>query len=265
MKLYDKVNKRLVMFEKSASRQFWDEHWQSDNLSEAIKSGENNRFVKKFTTKFLNPSSKVLEGGCGIGQNVYGLQKWGYDAFGVDFAEQTINKTKQCFPDMKISVQDVKRLNFPDSFFDGCWSLGVIEHFFDGYDEILKEAYRVIKPGGYLFLTFPYMSPLRKFKAKLGMYGNLKPETRKDNFYQFIFDVKQIKESARTHGFQFVLQQPFDAVKGLKDEISLLRPVLHKLYNSKNIVAKGVRRSISILFSWLFGHVILLILQKNEN
>ena len=44
-----------------------------------------------------------------------------------------------------------------------------IEHFIDGYDAILSEMYRVIKEGGYLFLTVPSMSIIRKVKAALGM------------------------------------------------------------------------------------------------
>ena len=32
-----------------------------------------------------------------------------------------------------------KKLNFEDSYFDGYWSLGVIEHFIKGYDDIIEE------------------------------------------------------------------------------------------------------------------------------
>ena len=170
MKFYDDVNKRLVIFEKKANSEYWDEHWKNENLREKIKLGANNSFIKKFTTRFLKLGSKILEGGCGIGQNVYGLKSWGYDAYGVDFAKDTIERTKEEFSDLKVSVQDVRKLNFPNNFFDGYWSLGVIEHFWEGYDEILKEAKRVIKPGGYFFLTFSYLSSLRKLKARLRFY-----------------------------------------------------------------------------------------------
>jgi len=53
---------------------------------------------------------------------------------------------------------DVRKLNFPDHYFDGYWSLGVIEHFYKGYDEIIHKIYRVLHPGGFLFLTVPEMS-----------------------------------------------------------------------------------------------------------
>lgn len=90
MRLYDEKNKRLIVLGKNATSEFWDAHWQKDDFVEKIKQGRNNRLVKKFTNKYLKPGLKILEGGCDIGQNVYGLEKWGYDAYGVDFAEKTI-------------------------------------------------------------------------------------------------------------------------------------------------------------------------------
>ena len=152
LKLYDRENKRLIVLWQKATPEYWDRHWQTKNLVEKITEGRNNWFVRKFTSKFLKKGSRVLEGGCGIGQNVYGLKCWGYEAYGVDFAKETIENVKKEFPDLNISVQDVRKLNFPSNFFDGYWSLGVIEHFWNGYEEILREAGRVIKPGGYYFL-----------------------------------------------------------------------------------------------------------------
>jgi len=262
MKLYDKKHKRLVMFKEKATSKYWDKHWRVDNLIEKVKAGRNNKFIKKFTTKFLKPGTKILEGGCGMGQNVYALNKWGYDARGVDFAKETVKKVKVIFPELNLFVQDVKNLDFPNRFFDGYWSLGVIEHFWEGYDEILKEAKRVIRPNGYLFLTFPWMSPLRKLKAKLGLYKTFRGSLQNDNFYQFILDSNQVRKDVEKYGFKLRLKCPFDATKGIKDEIPPLSPILKRVYNSQNIFAKGIRFLNSVLFSKIAGHMILLIFQK---
>ena len=64
----------------------------------------------------MKPRAKILEGGCEIGQNVYGLKSWGYEAYGVDFARETVERTKKEFPELKIFVQDVRKLDFPDNF-----------------------------------------------------------------------------------------------------------------------------------------------------
>ena len=164
-----------------------------------------------------------------------------------------------------MSIQDVRKLNFPNNFFDGYWSLGVIEHFWEGYHEIIKEAGRVIRPGGYLFLTLPYMSLLRKLKAKIGLYKKFQREkTNADQFYQFILDKNKTIKDVEQHKFRFILKYPYAATKGIKDEISLLRPLLQKIYDSRNIIAKGIKFLNSILFSKIARYSILLIFQKNE-
>jgi len=262
MKLYDKKNKRILMFEKEATPGFWDECWDVDNFVEKVK-GAKNRFIKRYTRKFLKPGARILEGGCGIGQIVYGLKSWGYDSYGVDFAEKTVKRIKKDFPELKVSIQDVRKLDFPDNFFDGYWSLGVIEHFWEGYNEILSEAKRVIKSGGYLFLTFPYMSPLRKLKAKLGFYKIWRTNLmKKDDFYQFVLDIKNVKVDVEKYKFKLVCKHSLDGIKGLKDEVFWLKPILQKIYDSQTIIAKGIKSMSSILFSKATGHIVLLVFKK---
>lgn len=138
----------------------------------------------------------------------------------------------------------------------------MIEHFWEGYDEILKEIKRVLKPNGYLFLSFPYISPLRKFKANLGFYKIFNNRLKNDNFYQFILDEKRVKDNIKKYEFIFVSRYPFDATKGLKDELFLLKPILQKIYDDKSIVSKGIRVLNSILFSKFACHSILLVFKK---
>ncbi|MFX0137361.1 MAG: class I SAM-dependent methyltransferase [Candidatus Hodarchaeota archaeon] len=250
------------MLEQKADQNFWEKHWEMNNLIEKVKEGKENRLLKKFTCKFLKPKTNIIDGGCGIGQNVYGLRSWGYEAYGVDFTEKTVKKVKNEFPKLNISIQDVRELNFADNFFDGYWSVGVIEHFKRGYNEVLKEAKRVIKPGGYLFLSFPYFSPLRKLKAKLGNYKTCENKINEDNFYQFILNKEDVKLNAEMHGFKLIQQHPYNATKGIKDELPLLKSVLQKIYDSQNILMKSIRFLISMLFSIIAGHSILLIFRK---
>lgn len=112
MKYYDKKNERLIMYKQKADSEYWDSHWELDNFKERVKAGKNNRLVIKITKKYLPPSAKILEGGCGIGQNVYGLNCCGYDTYGVDFAKNTINIIKKEFPNLKVFNQDVKKTRF---------------------------------------------------------------------------------------------------------------------------------------------------------
>jgi len=260
-KFYDKNNKRLVLFLEKATPLFWDKHWAGNDLASRVRKGD--RLVSRFTAKFLKPGDRILEGGCGIGQNVFKLQQMGYDVYGVDFAEETVKKTKELFPELKIEVQDVRHLSFEANFFDGYWSLGVIEHFQDGYEEIIKEAQRVIKKGGYFFLTFPQMSFLRKRKAEKGDYQLFDSRNMNmANFYEFILDPNRLIADCRKHGFELKLRSPFDALKGIKDEVNGLK-FLGNIYRSKTITARGIKFLLSFFFSRLVGHAILLVFRKS--
>lgn len=262
MIVYDAKNQRLAIFQKKATPDFWDEHWQQDDLKKAVSSKQIYHFLKSVTAKYLKPGTKILEGGCGIGQVVFNLQSWGYKAYGVDFAEQTIQTVKNLVPNLKLTVQDVRKLDFPDHFFDGYWSLGVIEHFYEGYDEITNEMARVLKPGGYLFLTFPVMSPLRKLKARLHLYPKLDVTMNTQHFYEFMLNPDSVKKNLKRLGFTLMKSHPYDALKGLKDEVTFLQPVLQRIYNGKGIFTRGTRFLFTVIFARITGHMMLFVLKK---
>jgi len=267
MKYFDREKNRLVFFNEKATAQYWDRHWESDDFENIVKSGKRNREVLAVTKKFLDPPAgqKILEGGCGRGQIVYALRELGYDAYGVDYAADTVGKTNEKFPELKISLGDVTKLDFSDGFFDAYWSLGVIEHFWDGYGEIASEMARVLKKDGFLFLTFPQLSPLRKLKAKLGAYPNMADcKMRPEDFYQFGLDWKSVENNFRKHGFRLIGKKSRDGIKGLKGEVKILGSALQKIYNGKSLPAKAAKLAISKAFAPLAGHSKLLIFQKTK-
>jgi len=51
---------------------------------------------------------------------------------------------------------DGKTLPFPDNHFDGVFSSEVFEHVFN-LEEIIKEVHRVLKPGGKMLFTCPFV------------------------------------------------------------------------------------------------------------
>jgi len=263
---YDKVKNRLVYIGKKASSSFWDDHWNIDNLKKAVEANKNNRFILNSTKMFLQ-KGKILEAGCGIGDNVYCLHHNGYSAFGVDFAENTVKKTNSLFPELNITKGDVRNLKFEDAFFDGYWSLGVIEHFYEGYKDILNEIQRVTKKGGYVFLTFPYLSPLRRLKVRFGIYNKfIEDNCDLKNFYQFIFDDKMVKHDFEKKGFILRYMKPKGGLKGLKDEVLVLKPILQRLYdyNGQNRFIKYFRFLINKHLAFFTGHTILMILEKTR-
>jgi len=263
---YDKLNKRLVYIGDASNSDFWDKHWTKNTIKKMYsKKVSSFDYVINSTKKQLSKNSLILEGGCGTGQQVFKLQKSGYKVIGVDYAEKTIKTVKQENPELDIRLGDVRKLDFSNNYFDGYWSFGVIEHFYNGYDEILKEMQRVIKPERYLFITFPHMSKLRKFKARKNKYPIWENnENEITNFYQFALNEKTVIQDLKKLNFKLVQTHHLAGIKGLKDEINVLKKPLQRIYNSKRITGKILSGIISLIFNQFTSHSILLILQKEK-
>ncbi len=166
---------------------------------------------------------------------------------------------------MKIKAGDIRDLPFPDNFFDGYWSLGVIEHFYNGYERIVSEMFRVLKPEGYLFLTAPVMSPLRKTKVRLKKYPEYKESKEmRENFYQFAFDPKDVINNLKNKGFKLIDVKPCDGVKGLKDEILMLKPLLQPLYDAGSFPVIALKKMLDFVLRSFANHMNLFIMCKVE-
>lgn len=261
---YDKESRRLIYFEESATPDFWDSHWDIGNFREHIERGKDNKFILKTLRKYIpDKKGRILEGGCGRGQVVYCMHVHGYESVGIDFAKKTVAKTKEVFPELDVRVGDVRDLQFPDDYFVGYWSLGVIEHFREGYYDILREMRRVLISGGYVFLTFPYMSSLRRLKAKLGLYNEFS-EGEKDSLYQFAFDPDAVIRDFEASGFKLIGEKPHSGIKGFKDEVGIFKPLLQKLYDyqGKALWVRGFRFVLDKLLAIFSGHMTLLVLKN---
>lgn len=129
--LYDDLNR----FETS--------HWWHISKRKTVRL-----LINKFLT-LKNP--RILDIGCGTGQNLYELKKLG-DAWGVDKSSKAVIFCKKRGI-KKVKVGTCYNTSFKDSFFDVITLLDVLEHTND--QKTLKEISRVLKPGGLLVITVP--------------------------------------------------------------------------------------------------------------
>ncbi len=265
MKYFDGKNNRLVYVSREATAEFWDECWDDKEFSKTVTSVSPLSFVHTKTKQYLSLGSRILEGGCGRGQYVYALKKWGYDTLGIDYAPVTVKKINELFPELKVTLGDVRSLPFEENYFDGYWSFGVIEHFYEGFVSIASEMKRVVKPGGFVFVTFPAFSKLRSLKAKFGHYPIFDENTfDKSKFYQFALDPKSVITQFESLGMSVREVYPLDGIKGLKDEVKFLRPLLQYVYDSKFLPLKVVRQIINIVCRRFSGHSTLCIFEVRK-
>ncbi|MDP6593332.1 MAG: class I SAM-dependent methyltransferase [Candidatus Marinimicrobia bacterium] len=265
MKRYYLTDKQaLSYFQEKASPEFWNKHWEIDDLRKHILSITSEEIFLPWVKKYLPPHSRILEGGCGRGQIVNVLKHQGYNPVGVDFAERTVWKVNEAVPELDIRLGDVRNLPFEDNEFDGYISVGVIEHFWEGFDSILAEMGRVIKPGGFLFISFPYMSPIRKLKARMGFYQrhfSNELEQKLDSFYQFALDIDNVLNELKKVGFVSMQLKSYDGIKGFKDELTWFKPILQPIYDGK--ILRRIRPLLNIPLKPFASHCALLVL-KNE-
>ena len=267
MEYYDPSNNRLVFIESRASEDYWDKHWGMVDASMLYRPRVSPfNFVENTTRKYLPATSLILEGGAGLAQNSWYLHLVGYRTIALDFAPKTVEFLKQHRPEVHPALGDVRDLPIEDESVDGYWSLGVIEHFYDGYGAILSEMHRVIRKEGYLFLTFPHMSKLRQIKAQKGLYeiwqgnGDLIAD-----FYQFAPDEHCVIEAFKEHGFKLIRKQDFDGVKGFKDEIPFGRGWLQAIYGGKTLKTRLARKALDVLLRPWASHMALLVFKKQSD
>jgi SAM-dependent methyltransferase len=262
MRKYDPSTRRLVYFTVAVSPNDWDQRWIKLAYNKLFMLGRNAWLVAE-TQRFLGKEARVLDGGCGCGDKVYSLGNAGFQAFSFDTATHALHRAKTHCPNLCVAAADIRRFPLPDGSNDGYWSLGVFEHFQEGMEAQWKEARRVLRLNGLLFLTMPALSPIRGTKARLGLYPLL-DKIEPGTFYQYAYSSEEVMRVAAAHGFVLRKQRFFDCIKGLKDEVAPFRGILQRLYDSSHFTARWLRRIADILLRSSCGHMSYFVFEKKH-
>ena len=100
------------------------------------------------TKSHLEPTSTVLEVGCGTGNYINAIQeKTGCRCMGIDPSGQMLSEARRRNPRVPFDLGKAEILAFPDTSIDLVFSVDVIHHVCDRAAYYL-EAFRVLKPGG---------------------------------------------------------------------------------------------------------------------
>lgn len=105
--------------------------------------------------KYLGSGDRVLDLGCGNGRFFPSFEKRGVAYVGTDPSSGLVDIARKNYPLGNFQVASGDSLPFSDGSFDKVYSIAVLHHIPSAVLrlEFLKEAKRVLKPGGYLILT----------------------------------------------------------------------------------------------------------------
>ena len=107
----------------------------------------------------INSSTKVLDVGCGFGNNLMPFLVAGCDCYGVEISEEMAALAEKIlkqrgFERVKIILGENTNLNFPDETFDVIISNNVL-HYEESEERVelaIREYHRVLRQGGCLYL-----------------------------------------------------------------------------------------------------------------
>ncbi len=260
--VYSPHANRLVYLDEKATPEFWDAHWRTEGRPGASRQDDE---VVKVTARHLPAGARVLEGGCGRANKVKALVDAGFTAIGIDFAEDAVRQARLNYPGLDIREGDVRSLPFPAAYFDGYWSIGVIEHFWTGYNSILAEAHRVLRPGRLLFLTAPWFSPYRSYKALSGGYPRCDFASEPTAFYQFALGRREVSAELSRHGFELLHWRGLAPEISMQEDMEFLRRPVRWLLGSRGSLPKRVlRRALTGALSGICGHSFMVIARRKR-
>lgn len=75
-------------------------------------------------------------------------------------------------------------------------------------------------------------------------------------------ECKSCGRKTRHFNFELLEQVRYDGIKGLKDEIKLIRPFLQKIYQSHNWLIRIVKYVLNTLTNPIAGHMCFMVFKK---
>ncbi|WP_230969326.1 class I SAM-dependent methyltransferase [Nitrogeniibacter aestuarii] len=237
---------------------YWTDVWEKNGgikgNTERIERQDEYKLMRPYL-EALEPGARVLDGGCGVGEWVLHLRESGYDAVGMDISRATIAKLGERFPGVEFVPGDIRKTGFADESFDAYFSWGVFEHFEAGPQACIEEAYRLLKPGAYLFISVPLDNVRQSVRGSLARPA-VAPQS--ERFYQYRFTRAELARELINGGFEIESIHPIHKRQGV------LRSLHHELgLKYEWFLTRAMSVALApVLPSWVFAHMALAVARR---
>ena len=139
---------------------------------------------------------RILDVGSGYGFFLQYMAERGWRGDGIEISQTGRNYCRDHFPGLRIESTPLPDPSIPDSSYDAVTLFYVIEHLTDPL-MVLREALRLLKPGGCLLLRWPHTTPIVRLLGPLSRLLDLYHTP----YHLFDFSKPFIEEQLTNIGF----------------------------------------------------------------
>ncbi|HEV2580975.1 MAG TPA: methyltransferase domain-containing protein, partial [Ktedonobacteraceae bacterium] len=211
---------RMAWYGEPGDERYWLAYWKErltpDYYVRAEHIGLHDDELGSILLRYLPSRGLHLEAGCGVGYWVAALREKGMWIEGIEYARELVELARSAHPGLPVRWGDALAIDRPDCTYDTYLSIGVVEHREAGPEPFLREAYRVLKPGGRIIVAVPFYGPLRRIKQRLRLY---EPRPSALPFFQYGFQQADMRRLLRQAGFYVEFARPLYAHRLLQEEL----------------------------------------------
>lgn len=248
---------RIVWYGSSSDEKYWYEYWKARLNSNYYVSAEArllaNDELGKVLLQELRADGIHLEAGCGAGYWVAALRRQGLMVEGIEYAQNLVDLVLSLYPQLPIRWGNALSIDSPDNYYDSYLSFGVVEHYAQGPEPFLSEAFRVLKPGGKVIISVPFFGPMRRLKSQLFLYERVCPDLP---FFQYGFGRRDFTGYLQQAGFSIEEVRVLYVDRLLLEEVPLYR------WLSSQRWGHFVKKWAEVLLQNTDGHMLLVVGRK---
>lgn len=194
------------------SKLYGKDYFKNSNITRwksNLHNIERSNRISLIKSKLKIEKGRFLDMGCGEGYVLNEAKKHGFEAYGIDIANNLAIKT-----DIIFYEKSIFEANFPENYFSVIYMDSVLEHI-ESPLQILNELNRILKPGGVILVIVPnedsQMNDIIKLiytlRFKSTMYSKIKPFI--PPYHINGFNRSSLKKTLETSNFKSIEIQGF--------------------------------------------------------